>query len=106
MHARLEQNIALGGTALANTLDQLILDNHNLGSLFDENERRDIIAAGVNTVGDLTTTDEQGRVTWTQTNRLPTPCLDKVTQQLRPSTRHNDSKGRPMLPPSTPGLRP
>ena len=47
MHARLDQNIALGGTALANTLDQLILDNHNLGSLFDENERRDIIAAGV-----------------------------------------------------------
>ncbi len=31
MHPRLEQNILLGATALVNTLDQLILDNHNLG---------------------------------------------------------------------------
>ena len=84
MHARLEQNIALGGAALGNTLDLLILDNHNLGSLFDETERRDIIAAGVNTIGDLTSTDVQGRVTWTQTNRLPTPCLDKVTNSYDP----------------------
>ena len=79
MHAQLDQNIALGGTALANSLDQLILDEHNLGALFNENERKNIISAGVSTVSDLTTTDEQGRVTWTRTNCLPTLCLDEIT---------------------------
>ena len=84
MHAQLDQYIALGGTALANSLDQLILDEHNLGALFNKNERKDIISAGVITVGDLTTTDEQGRITWTRTNRLPTPCLDKITSSYDP----------------------
>ena len=39
MHARLEQIIALGGTELVNTIEQLLLDEHNLGALFDEDEK-------------------------------------------------------------------
>jgi hypothetical protein len=58
MHARLDQNIALGGIALANTVEQLILDEHNLGALFDEDEKKHIISAGIATVGDLTTINE------------------------------------------------
>ena len=84
MHARLDQNIALGGTALANTVEQLILDQHNLGSLFDKDETKGIIEAGVITVGDLTTLDQDGRVKWTQTNRLPTPSLEKITSEYDP----------------------
>ena len=61
MHARLEQNISLGGTALANTVEQLLLDEHNLGALFNEDEKRHIIAAGLATVGDLTTIDAEGK---------------------------------------------
>ena len=36
MHAQLDKNIALGETALANTLNQLILDKHILGAMFDK----------------------------------------------------------------------
>ena len=84
MHARLDQNIALGGLALANTVEQLILDEHNLGALFDEDEKRHIILAGIATVGDLTAINEEGRNIWVQTNRLPTPCLEKITNGHEP----------------------
>ena len=76
--------MSLGGTALANTVEQLLLDEHNLGALFDEDEKRHIISAGTVTVGDLTTIDAEGRNIWVQTNRLPTPCLEKITNGHEP----------------------
>ena len=35
MHQQLDQSLAIGGTALANTTEQLILDKHNIGALFE-----------------------------------------------------------------------
>ena len=69
------KHLTLGGTAMANTVEQLLFDNNNLGALFDDAEKEEILAAGVTTVGDLTTVDDQGKSVWIQTNRLPVPCL-------------------------------
>ena len=91
MHHQLDQNLAIGGTALANTTEQLILDKHNLGALFDRLEREEIIKAGATTLGDITTVNDDGRTEWTQTNRLPAPCLSKITRA------YDNPQGPPLL---------
>ena len=73
---------------MANTVEQLLFDNNNLSSLFDDAEKEEILAAGVTTgvttVGDLTTVDDQGKSVWIQTNRLPVPSLAKITSDHAP----------------------
>ena len=49
------KTLALGGTTLAGTVEQLLFDNNNLGTLFDDAEKEEILASGISTVGDLTT---------------------------------------------------
>jgi hypothetical protein len=78
------KHLTLGGTPMANTVEQLLSDNNNLGSLFDDAEKEDILAAGITTVGDLTTVDNQGKSVWLQTNRLPVPSLAKITNNHAP----------------------
>ena len=40
---------------------QLLFDNSDMGKLFDDAEKEEILAAGVTTVGDVTTVDDQGK---------------------------------------------
>ena len=68
------KTLTLGGTALAGTVEQLLFDNNNLGTLFDDAEKEEILASGVAMVGDLTTLDDCGNSVWIQTNRLPVPA--------------------------------
>jgi len=49
---------------MANTVEQLLFDDNNLGALFDDAEKAEILAAGITTVGDLTTVDNQGKSVW------------------------------------------
>ena len=69
---------------MANTVEQLLFDNNNLDSLFDNAEKEEILAAGITTVGDLTTVDDQGKSVWIQTNRLHVPSLSKITNDHAP----------------------
>ena len=79
---------------MANTVKQLLFDNNNLGVLFDDAEKEEILAAGVTTVGDLTTVDDQGKSVWIQTNRLPVPGLAKITNNHAPPHSAHPATGR------------
>ena len=65
-------------------MEQLLFDNNNLGTLFDDTEKEEILASEVSTVGNLTTVDDHGRSVWIQTNRFPVPSLAKITRNYKP----------------------
>ena len=62
--AETEKHPTLGGTGMANTVEQLLFDNNILGMLFDDAEKEELLAAEVTTVGGLTTVDDKCKSVW------------------------------------------